>query len=439
MSYRPHGALASGKRRFCRAIFDGGLRRPPPGAITAYMASGICEQLNGWDRTRAERGGAHVFADDRVELATDFECGNGAHPRSEGGGYAIDLEPEPGEHRFGGKAYYFCVGVRNLTGRDLRLRLRLYGRYGGGFATGTRSVVLRAGGQWSHLPAGNIRPVGRADAVDLLLDPPAGGEPLWASNFHFQPWTETAGWCEGLRSHPLARVSVYGRSAGSRPLYRVEIGREDADAPALVFARTPQPSEGAGTMACRAIGEYLLTDDPPAVACRRNHRVVILPETNPDGVVTGLGLSHPGGAFPYFQGHLAAEGDPAALPEMRAAWGLLRDVRPWWFVEWHGNNWARRPGHMLLRFRPELLEDRRRRELWKRIDEDLLALPDTHHGNWTGREEGLYQVTLPYAAVTRLGAIAHMIKYHEARTPEAIRRHAIDCLLAGLDRHRQMR
>ena len=51
---------------------------------------------------------------------------------------------------------------------------------------------------------------------------------------------------------------------------------------------------------------------------------------------------------------------------------------------------------MLLRYRPECLADAGRRELWRDIDARLLALPDTHHGNWTGHQEGLYQTTLGF-------------------------------------------
>ena len=70
-------------------------------------SQGISNWNPNWDRTRAESGGDYVYTDQDVLIATDFECGNGKHIRREGDGYALDLEPEPGEHRFGGMAYYY--------------------------------------------------------------------------------------------------------------------------------------------------------------------------------------------------------------------------------------------------------------------------------------------------------------------------------------------
>ena len=57
---------------------------------------------------------------------------------------------------------------------------------------------------------------------------------------------------------------------------------------------------------------------------------------------------------------------------------------------------------MLLRYRHELLTDGARRALWARLEGALLALPDTHHGNWTSPVEGLYltgAATFPGAGV----------------------------------------
>ena len=54
---------------------------------------------------------------------------------------------------------------------------------------------------------------------------------------------------------------------------------------------------------------------------------------------------------------------------------------------------------MLLRYRLKCLADAGRRELRRDIDARLLALPDSHHGNWTGHKEGLYQSTLGFQAM----------------------------------------
>ncbi len=396
------------------------------------MDDGLSYWQLGWDQTRARRGNDYVFCDDRVTLATDFECGNGVGPRREDDGYALDLEPEPGEHHFSGKSYYFCCGLRNRTGRPLTTSLRLYGNMNGQFAEGTRSVVLRVGDGWDHLPPERIRPRIGVDAVELMLDLPVDETPLFVSNFYWHPYSDLEAWVQRCRDHPLARLAVLGKSVEGRLLYRLDIGREDSDAPVVIVSQTPQPSEGIGTHVCRALVDYLVGDDPTAVAIRAAQRIIVIPTTNPDGTVLGLGVSHPSGRFPFFEGYLAANSDAAALVEMRAVWEVLVAERPWWFIEWHGNNWARRPGHMLLRYRPELLANAGRRNLWQRIDDVLLALPDTYHGNWTGHQEGIYQSTIGFQAVTRLGTIAHMVKHHDKHGLDDIRRHAVECLRRGI-------
>lgn len=93
--------------------------------------TGLCTHNPVWDQTRAALAAAsgYVLEDDGVLIATDFECGNGHKIRRESdGAYALDLEPEPGEHVFGGAAYYFCFGVRNRRSTVQRVRVRLHGR-----------------------------------------------------------------------------------------------------------------------------------------------------------------------------------------------------------------------------------------------------------------------------------------------------------------------
>jgi hypothetical protein len=253
---------------------------------------------------------------------------------------------------------------------------------------------------------------------------------LFVSDFHWWPYSEVV---DDIRSLDNVRVRVIGHSFRGRPIYAVELGREGA--PCMVHAATPQASE-MGHLACKAMIEYLRSEDPEAAALRDCFRVCFVPTTNPDGAVLGYGVSDAQGRFPYFEGRLAADGDPDATPEMAAVWRYLEEKRPWLFWEWHSNNWDRRPGHMLLRYRHELLADAARRRLWDDLAERLLSLPDTHHGNWTSAAEGLYQDSLGYQAVTRLGAISCMIKQHDKYPIERSRDHARACLRAAAAAYR---
>jgi hypothetical protein len=249
---------------------------------------------------------------------------------------------------------------------------------------------------------------------------------VFVSNYHWWPYTEMVAWLRGV-PRDQAQVVEVGRSFLGRPIYSVEIGDRSAHAPCMVHTQTTQPSE-MGSLACRAMIDYLCSDDPDAAVIRRRFRTCFLPMTNPDGTVLGYGVSDAQGRFPTFEGHLAARGDPSATPETTVVWRYLERHRPWLFWEWHSNHWARRPGHMLLRYRHELLADDTRRQLWDELEERLLALPDTHHGNWTSDTEGVYQQTLGFQAATRLGAITCMVKQHDKFPLAQSRQHAIACL-----------
>ena len=402
------------------------------------MDKGLSRQNPIWDQTRTREGKGCVYEDKQVLIATDFECGNGTSiGRAGPDTFAMELEPEPGEHRFSGQSYYFCFGVRNKLPepRTIRLNLRNHGL--SQWYEQTQHVVTRRGNDWGHLPREAIRGFPEEERLELELSLPGGDGPspvIFYSNFHWYPYTELMAWTDGMTSRDTrVRRSVIGKSFEGRELVCLEIGPEDAETPRSVLAQTPQPSE-MGQWACRAVIEWLLGDAPGTAEIRDRHRVSFLPNTNPDGTVHGLGVSDAQGRFPYFEGDLAAKGDPGALPETKAVWAYLAEARPWLFIEWHSNNWSRRPGHMLLRFEHELLEDATLRAVWDRWEELLLALPNTHHGNWTGYG-GLYEPSTGFAAVTKLQAIACMIKHHDKYSHADILSHAVAAFRAAIECH----
>ena len=389
-----------------------------------------------WDQTRANDGQDRVYEDDGVLIATDFECGNGKSIRQTGtDAYALDLEPEPGEHQFSAKSYYFCFGVRNKRSepRTVVVNLRNEGLLQ--WYEQTQHVVTRRGEEWGHLPPEAFRGFPDEERLELTLDLPGADDPapvLFCSNFHWYPYTELMAWLDELSAaDPRVRRSVLGKSFYGRDLVCIEIGSTDPEAPHTVLAQTPQPSE-MGQWACRGVLEWLLSDDPQAGAVLERHRVSLLPNTNPDGTVLGYGVSDAQGRFPYFEGDRAAKGDPEALPEIRAVWSHLETVKPWLFIEWHSNNWSRRPGHMLLRYEHDLLGDSARRGLWDEWEERLLRLPNTHHGSWTGYG-GLYEPSMGFAAVTHLQSIACMIKHHDKYPHPDILAHAVACFRAAIE------
>ena len=393
----------------------------------------------GWEDVRraSSEHPARVYEDDALLITTDFEGGNGhVIERLGEDRFTIHMEPDPGEHRFKGVGYYVCVGLRNKSGAARRLRLQLAAHIHRGESwLGQEHMVLRQAGRWRHLDPAAI---GRADdALELALELPAGGDAesdtLFVSNFHWWPFSERLRYLERLvrRAGSLARVKVIGRSRQGRPIHAVEIGRDDAGAPTIVNAQTTQPSEAMASHACRALIDWLVSSEAAAARIRDRFRVCVVPTTNPDGTVLGYCVADAVGRFPYFEAHLAAQGDPAASPENRAEWRYLERLSPWLFWEWHSNNWSRRPGHMLLRYRSELAGDASTRSLWDAVEERLLRLPNTHHGNFTSHDEGAYQSSIGFEAAVRLGAVACMIKQHEKYSLAESRRHAVACLQAA--------
>ncbi len=394
------------------------------------MASAFATHHPLWERVPDHSRKDRVLLDDRLLLATDFEGANGVALTAIGPDhYQLELESEPGNHAFSGWGYYFCFGIRNCRSEQRRVTIRLLASTRDrAFAVGTRSAVIRRGDTWNELGPDAIDPLDPADGVDLRLHLPGANDPdpvLFVSNFHWWPWSELHDWLHGL---PDVRLVEIGRSREGRPLIAVEFG--DPALPCMVHAATSQPSE-MGHLQCRALIDWLR--DASSADIRHRFHVCVIPCTNPDGAVQGYGLSDAAAGFPFFEAQLAAEDSPDASPENRAVWDYLVRHRPHLFWEWHSNNWDRRPGHMLLRFRHELIPDPARR-MWDQIEDQILALPNTHHGNWTGPEEGLYHDTIGYQAVTRLGAIACMIKQHDKFPLAQSQAHVVACtrIAAGI-------
>lgn len=386
-----------------------------------------------WDQARAQGGAGRVFEDDSIQLATDFEGGNGTDLRRIGTDhYSVTLETEPGDHPYSGTGYYLCLGVlnRRSEARSIRVRVRAPTKPEWRWAAQMQHMIVRRGGQWSQLDPAAITPVdGSGDTVDVaipLAGRDAGDGVVFVSNYHWWPYTEAVEWLRGL---PVdrARVGEIGRSFQGRAIYAVELGEAGRDAPCMVHTQTPQPAE-MGSLACKAMVDYLCSDEPEAAAIRRRFRTCFIPMTNPDGTVMGYGVSDTQGRFPFFEGHLAAAGDARATPETALVWRYLAEQRPWLFWEWHSNHWSRRPGHMLLRYAHDLLADERQRRVWDDLEERLLTLPDTHHASWTSHTEGAYQNSMGFQAVTRLGVISCMIKQHDKFPLAQSREHAIGCL-----------
>lgn len=370
-----------------------------------------------WDQSRrAENIASRTLDLPDIWISSEFEGGNGMDMGRLGPDhYFVQCEPDPGEHRFSGKSYYFCFAIRNPYPTQRRIAVRVAANGWNYFGGQTQHYIVRRRNEYQVVGPAACRPV-RADNetdmldLDILLPPGTDGEPIVVSNFHWNRYTELRQWMATL---PKAAERVErGKSAdGKLPITAIEIGNKSK--PAILVAQTSQPSELGCTPVIQAMVEHVLQDTAHGKALRDNFRFCFLPMTNPDGQVRGLTVSTPGGRFPVFEGDKAVRGDADTVHEAKLLWSYLQQVRPVIYWEWHTNNWSRRPGNMVLRYRPEIIKDRKRRRDWTELEDAILRLPNTFHENFTSHTEGPYQPTMGFQAATQLGAIATIIKHHE--------------------------
>lgn len=393
-----------------RANLESGAR--PVGAETGLKAFG-----REWDQTRRnENIAGRTLELDDISITSEFEGGNGYEMGRLGPDhYFVRCEPDPGEHRFSGKSYYYCFALWNPQPVQRRITVRIAAHGWNYFGSQMQHYIARRGSDYQVFGAEwNRRSFAdnEGDLIDIdVVLPPGTAEnsAVVVSNFHWNRYTELREWLATLPA--AAEQKDVGKSADGFPITAVEIGTPGK--PTIFVAQTSQPSELGCTPVIQAMITHLLQDTAHARSLRENLRFCFLPMTNPDGQLRGLTVSTPGGRFPVFEGDKAVRGDADTVHEANVLWGYLSSVRPVIYWEWHTNNWSRRPGNMLLRYRDNLIEDAARRRQWVAIEDAILRLPNTHHENFTSFTEGPYQPTMGFQAATQLGCISTIIKHHE--------------------------
>jgi hypothetical protein len=382
-----------------------------------HGASGLKTYGKEWDQTRRdEKIASRTLELDDISITSEFEGGNGMDMGRIGPDrYFVRCEPDPGEHRFSGKSYYFCFALWNPLPITRKVSVQIAAHGWNYFGLQTQHYTARRGNASRVLGAEYCRRI-HADnetdlvEIDITLPPGTAEDPVVVvSNFHWNRYTELREWIATLPAG--AERKDVGKSADGRPITAVEIGNPSK--PAILIAQTSQPSELGCTPVIQAMITHLLQDTGHARSLRDNLRFCFLPMTNPDGQVRGLTVSTPGGRFPVFEGDKAVRGDADTVHEATVLWGYLSSVKPAIYWEWHTNNWSRRPGNMLLRYRHTLIEDPARQRAWAELEDAMLRLPDTHHENFTAHGEGHYQPTMGFQATTQLGAISCIVKHHE--------------------------
>mgnify|MGYP001460693824 CR=1 FL=1 len=417
-----------------------------------------------WDTTRRSFP-ERAYEDDDVILASNFECGNGYNFRKlPSGRYAVDIEPEPGDHHFSGSGCYFCFVALNKhdTPRtiafDIRAQDASWDRQRRdrietfltehpnevpplSFEGSSRFAIARSGDIWTHVPDDQMLRAIDYHGLAFSYDLPDGSEDhaaTYFSNYHWYPYTEMTNYLKRqAEQHPQITLFSLSKSVQDRDIWVVELGNASPDAPVIVCAATPQADE-MGNWACRANLEFLLSGTPEAEAILQRHRVCLIPHPNPDGAVLGYMVSDAADKFPYFMGAQTIAGDPEAPIEQVALWKYLQQKRPWLFIEWHSNHWNWRPGHTLIRYAPELAENPVIRRIWDNWDRRLEALPNSFDeaGGRTDRTNA-YTISLGLGVATELNGIPIMLKVHDKYPLHETLDYVNQCLRAATDAYEE--
>ena len=392
-----------------------------------------------WDKSRCTLDG-RSYEDDKIILASNFECGNGYNFRKVGSErYYLEVEPEPGEHSFSNQGYYFCVAVLNKLDSRRSVTIEIKGGReifadGGPDDQVNKHVIIKRGETWSHLPEENILPPIDKQTMAFELEIPAKSEAdpvVYIGNFHWYPYSEMTEYLKNLADrHPEISLLSIGKSAQGRDVWAVELGLKKQNAPTIVCAQTPQPSE-MGHWACRAILDFLVSGGVQAKGVLSKHRLCLVPHTNPDGTVMGYCVSDAKSHFPYFEADRAVQGRDDAPVEVVDLWNYLQGKKPWLFIEWHSNNWMcrARQTHVLLRYDKCLVSDPGVQHLWANFEDRLIAMPDfVLEGEPTNYQAG-WITSIGFFTATKLNAISIMIKLHDKYQLERTMGHVQRCLL----------
>lgn len=409
-----------------------------------------------------------VFEDENIIIASNFECGNGFRMhRLDNGRYAVHIEPEPGDHLFSGSGCYFCFAVLNKSNEPvdhifevvaadaawIRGREEEFAAWEkahpdepppASYAGRSRFAITRRGDDWKHVPEAQMMRGTDHHAIAFSYELPAASDEnpvIYFSNYHWYPYTDMTAYLHQLAAvHPQLALRSLCRSVEDRDVWAVEIGNEAPDAPVIVCAATPQPNE-MGHWACRAVLDFLLCGSPEAEAVLKKHRICLIPHPNPDGTVRGTIAADALDNFVYFCGKKTISSDPEAPVEQVALWKYMKEKTPWLFIEWHSNHWHYRPGHTIIRYAYDLLEDPALVHIWRDWDRRLDALPDTCPEQIEGmvvtdRDNG-YTDSIGVGVATELGAIPVMLKVHDKFPIAKTLSFVVDSFLAATDAYRE--
>ena len=99
-----------------------------------------------------------------------------------------------------------------------------------------------------------------------------------------------------MGGNPTLRWDTIGLSRLGRPIWKLDTGTDDKDRrPTVILFTRQHPPEVTGFMAFQSFVERVFAEDALAEGFRQNHRIIIFPTVNPDGVDEGHWRHNAGG------------------------------------------------------------------------------------------------------------------------------------------------
>src|SRR5688572_27839115 len=100
-----------------------------------------------WDQTRCDENiASRTLELDDIWKTSAFEGGNGSDMSRIGPDhFFVRCEPDPGEHRFSGKSYYYCFAIRNAYPVQRQVTIRIAAAGWNYFGAQMQHYVMRRG------------------------------------------------------------------------------------------------------------------------------------------------------------------------------------------------------------------------------------------------------------------------------------------------------
>ncbi len=205
-------------------------------------------------------------------------------------GRPLFLAEIPAENQPINASPWFAFHLSAPTEREVTVRLTYPTGVGNRYLPKTAPAIS---GPYTYLPTSSFDTTANTNDVRLTIGP-AG---VYLSGQEIINVDSVRRYVAGLvRANPTLRWDTIGQSRLGRPLWKLDTGSDDEDRrPTVILFTRQHPPEVTGFMAFQSFVERVFAGDALAEGFRQNHRIIIFPTVNPDGVDEGHWRHNAGG------------------------------------------------------------------------------------------------------------------------------------------------